>query len=132
MKIIDFGATRVAGIEEIDTPIEQVNMLGAEQYAAPEYYLGENGSPRSDIFSLGVIHQMLCGRFPYGAAVPRTRTRAAQKKLQYDSLLTDESEIPALGRRRHPQGGESRSVRALRRALRVRSRPAPPEPGLPQ
>ena len=96
VKIIDFGATRVAGIEEIDTPIAQINMLGAEQYAAPEYYLGESGSPRADIFSLGVIvYQMLCGKLPYGAAVPRTRTRAAQKKLQYDSLLTEESEIPA-------------------------------------
>jgi serine/threonine protein kinase len=35
------------------------------------------------------------GKLPYGAAVPRTRTRAAQKKLQYESLLTDDSEIPA-------------------------------------
>lgn len=96
VKIIDFGATRVAGIEEIDSPIAQINMLGAEQYAAPEYYLGEHGSPCSDIFSLGVIvYQMLCGKLPYGAAVPRTRTRAAQRKLRYESLLTDESDIPA-------------------------------------
>lgn len=96
VKIIDFGATRVAGIEEIATPIEQINMLGAEQYAAPEYYLGENGSPRSDIFSLGVIvYQMLSGKLPYGAAVPRMRTRAAQRKLQYETVLNDEREIPA-------------------------------------
>jgi serine/threonine protein kinase len=96
VKIIDFGATRVAGVEEIATPIEQVNMLGAEQYAAPEYFLGENGSPRSDIFSLGVIvHQMLSGKLPYGAAVPRSRTRAAQRKLAYESVLHEDREIPA-------------------------------------
>jgi len=97
VKILDFGATRVAGIAEIATPITQINLLGAEQYAAPEYFLGENGTSRSDIFSLGVIaYQMLSGgKLPYGAAVPRTRTRAAQKKLRYDSLLGDESEIPA-------------------------------------
>jgi serine/threonine protein kinase len=96
VKIIDFGATRVAGVEEIATPIEQVNMLGAEQYAAPEYFLGESGSPRSDIFSLGVIvHQMLSGKLPYGAAVPRSRTRAAQRKLAYESVLHEDREIPA-------------------------------------
>ena len=97
VKILDFGATRVAGIAEIATPITQINLLGAEQYAAPEYFLGENGTSRSDIFSLGVIaYQMLSGgKLPYGATVPRTRTRAAQKKLRYDSLLGDESEIPA-------------------------------------
>jgi len=96
VKIIDFGATRVAGLEEIDSPITQINLLGTEQYAAPEYFLGESGSPRADLFSLGVIvYQMLSGKLPYGAAVPRTRTRAAQKKLAYASVLNDEREIPA-------------------------------------
>ncbi len=96
VKIIDFGATRVAGLEEIDSPITQINLLGTEQYAAPEYFLGESGSPRADLFSLGVIvYQMLSGKLPYGAAVPRTRTRAAQKKLAYASVLHDEREIPA-------------------------------------
>lgn len=96
VKIIDFGATRVAGIEEIDSPIAQINLLGTEQYAAPEYFLGESGSPSADLFSLGVIvYQMLSGKLPYGAAVPRTRTRAAQKKLEYASVLNDEREIPA-------------------------------------
>ena len=96
VKIIDFGATRVAGLEEIDSPITQINLLGTEQYAAPEYFLGESGTPRADLFSLGVIvYQMLSGRLPYGAAVPRTRTRAAQKKLEYETVLSDEREIPA-------------------------------------
>jgi serine/threonine protein kinase/serine/threonine protein phosphatase PrpC len=96
VKIIDFGATRVAGIEEIATPIVQINMLGTEQYAAPEYFLGENGSPRSDFYSFGVIvYQMLSGRLPYGAAAPRARTRAAQRKLEYETVLNDEREIPA-------------------------------------
>ena len=77
LKIIDFGATRVAGIMEVSTPIEQINLLGAAQYAAPEYFLGEPGSARSDLFSLGVIaYQMLSGKLPYGADVPRSRTRA--------------------------------------------------------
>ena len=93
-KIIDFGSTRIAGIaEDVETGPE---ILGTAQYTAPEYFLGEHGSPRSDIFSLGVIaYQMLTGRLPYGADIARTRSRAQQKKLRYRSALDDSREIPA-------------------------------------
>ena len=96
VKIIDFGATRVAGVMEIATPIEQINLLGSAAYAAPEYFLGENGSSRSDIFSLGVIaYQMLAGKLPYGVEVAKSRTKAAQLKLSYQTVLNEEREIPA-------------------------------------
>lgn len=96
VKIIDFGATRVAGMAEMATPVEQANLLGSATYAAPEYFLGENGSSRSDIFSLGVIaYQMLSGRLPYGVEVAKARTRAAQRRLAYQSVLNEEREIPA-------------------------------------
>ena len=96
VKIIDFGATRVAGLEEVDSAIEQINLLGAALYAAPEYFLGEAGSSRSDIYSLGVIaYQMLSGGFPYGTQAAKTRTKASQKKLAYKSVLNEEREIPA-------------------------------------
>ena len=88
VKIIDFGATRVAGVEEQDSPIAQLNLLGASQYAAPEYFLGEAGSPRADIYSLGVIaYEMLSGRLPYGMAVVSARSPKAQKRLTYRSLV---------------------------------------------
>lgn len=94
-KIIDFGSTRIAGISDdarIDTGPE---ILGTAQYTAPEYFLGEHGSQRSDIFSLGVIaYQMLTGRLPYGAQVAKTRTRSQQKKLRYRPALDDGREIP--------------------------------------
>lgn len=96
VKIIDFGATRVAGLEEVETPIEQINLLGAALYAAPEYFLGEQGGQRADLYSLGVIaYQMLSSGFPYGTQVPKSRTKAAQKKLVYKSVLSEEREIPA-------------------------------------
>jgi serine/threonine protein phosphatase PrpC len=96
VKIIDFGATRVAGISEIDSPLARSELLGTMQYTAPEYFLGESGTPRSDLFSLGVIaYQMLSGRLPYDADVPKARTRAAQRLLKYRSVLDDEREIPA-------------------------------------
>jgi serine/threonine protein phosphatase PrpC/ribosomal protein L39E len=95
-KIIDFGSTRIAGIAD-DAP-SAINdaILGTMQYTAPEYFLGEGGSTRSDIFSLGVIaYQMLTGRLPYGPRVANARTKSQQKKLRYKSALDDNREIPA-------------------------------------
>jgi serine/threonine protein phosphatase PrpC len=107
VKIIDFGSTRVAGIAETIAPAG-LELLGTVQYMAPEYFLGEAGTPASDNFSLGVIaYQMLSGRLPFGAEVSRARTRAAQRRLRYDSVLADDREIPAwldevLRRATHP------------------------------
>ena len=95
-KIIDFGSTRVASMMEIASPSERNNILGTAQYTAPEYFLGEDGTSRSDLFSLAVItYQMLTGRLPYGAEVAKSRTKSAQRNLQYDSVLHDDREIPA-------------------------------------
>jgi serine/threonine protein phosphatase PrpC/predicted Ser/Thr protein kinase len=96
VKIIDFGSTRVAGVAETVTTLERTELLGTAQYTAPEYFLGEPGTTRSDVFSLGVIvYQMLTGRLPYGAEVAKCRTRAAQRRLVYRSVLADDREIPA-------------------------------------
>lgn len=96
VKIIDFGSTRVAGLMEMAAPQMQEQMLGTVQYSAPEYFLGESGTPRSDLFSLASItYQMLTGTLPYGAQVAKARTRAAQNKLVYQSALHEDREIPA-------------------------------------
>ena len=96
VKIIDFGATRVAGVVESSLSPEPRAILGTHQFTAPEYFLGEAGSAASDMFSLGVIaYQMLSGRLPYGAEVAKTRTRSAQRNLRYDSVLHEDREIPA-------------------------------------
>lgn len=95
VRIIDFGSARVAGVSEAVT-LEQIAVRGALQCTAPEYFLGELGSPRSDIFSLGVMtYQMLTGKLPYGAEVAKCRTKAAQNNLQYESALTPQRSIPA-------------------------------------
>lgn len=96
VKIIDFGAVSVAGLREMRDPLEREGVLGTEQYTAPEYFLGEAGTARSDLFSLGVIaYQMLSGRLPYGTEVAGTRTRVQQSNLRYRSVLADDSAIPA-------------------------------------
>ncbi len=67
IKIIDFGSTKIAGLEEITTPLDRVNLLGTRNYTAPEYLQGYTGNPRSDLFSLGVIaYEILTGHLPYG------------------------------------------------------------------
>jgi serine/threonine protein kinase len=96
VKIIDFGSTRVAGIMEITSPIARNPILGTAQYSAPEYFVGDSGSPRSDLFSLGVItYQMLTGKLPYGAEVAKCKTKAAQNRLIYDSIRDENRDIPA-------------------------------------
>ena len=95
VKIIDLGSVTVAGITEITDPMAQPHILGTAQYTAPEYFLGELGTQRSDLFSLGIIaYQMLSGQLPYGAQVARATTRAAQRKLVYRSVRDDARSIP--------------------------------------
>jgi serine/threonine protein phosphatase PrpC len=94
VKIIDFGSTRVAGVVEA-APLARDDILGTAQYTAPEYFLGESGSSRSDLFSLGVItYQMLTGKLPYGAQVARTRTKSQQRKLRYAPVRESDRDIP--------------------------------------
>jgi serine/threonine protein phosphatase PrpC len=96
VKIIDFGSVAVAGVAEAAPGIGHDGILGTEQYTAPEYFLGEGGSPRSDLFSLGVItYQMLTGKLPYGPHAARVRTKAQARKLAYRSAIDDERDIPA-------------------------------------
>ena len=67
VKIIDFGSTKIAGIEEITSPLERLTLLGTKNYTAPEYLQGYTCSTRSDIFSLGVIvYEMITGHLPFG------------------------------------------------------------------
>tara|TARA_R110002111_G_scaffold255243_1_gene321433 strand:- start:1341 stop:2021 length:681 start_codon:yes stop_codon:yes gene_type:complete len=96
VKIIDFGSTKVAGLDEISSPLVRNPILGTAQYTAPEYFLGEVGTYRSDMFSLAVIsYQMLSGKLPYGTRVSQARSKTAQRKLKYHTVLSDERAIPA-------------------------------------
>jgi serine/threonine protein phosphatase PrpC len=96
VKIIDFGSTRVAGIAEASPQPASAEVLGTQQYTAPECFLGEAGSPRADLYSLAAIaYHMLSGRLPYGTQVAAARTRAEQRRLHYRSVLDESRDIPA-------------------------------------
>ncbi len=138
VKIIDFGSASVAGVAEATRTAERSPVPGTVQYTAPEYFLGEGGTVRSDLFSLGVIaYQMLAGRLPYGAAMAQARTRSQQRKTAYRSALDNDREIPAwidgvLKKAVHPDPRKryeelSEFVADLRRPPEslLRSQPAP-------
>ncbi len=94
-KIIDFGSTFVSGIEETHTSVAPQEMPGTAQFIAPEYFLGEFGTKRSDLFSLACIaYHMLSGRAPYGTAVAKATNRAEQNRLVYQSVLDAQRHLP--------------------------------------
>jgi serine/threonine protein phosphatase PrpC len=91
VKLIDFGSTKVAGVEEISTPVQRLSLLGTQYYTAPEYLLGQPASYRSDAFSLGVIsYEMITGKLPFGEKYGEK----ALTKLQYISMLDIDPDIP--------------------------------------
>lgn len=91
LKIIDFGSTKIPGIEEIHIPIDMHILQGTENYTAPEYHLGEIATNRTDIFSLGVIcYELLTGRIPYSKPLSTKNLH----KLNYISVKQYVPEIP--------------------------------------
>lgn len=95
VRLIDFGAVRVAGVMELSAPGRSEDILGTVQYTAPEYFLGEIGTPASDQFSLAVIaYEMLTGRLPYGIAVSSARSITAQRKIRYTPARNDTRHVP--------------------------------------
>ncbi|MDH5409090.1 MAG: protein kinase [Gammaproteobacteria bacterium] len=92
VKIIDFGSTKIAGIEEITTPLKTNNLLGTINYTAPEYHIGGSGSNRSDIFSLGVIgYELITGELPF----TRELSARSLRHAKYRSIKHFVPEVPA-------------------------------------
>lgn len=93
VKIIDFGAARLAGLQADDEVAGEIP--GTALYTAPEYFLGLAGTELSDLYSLAVLtYQLLSGRYPYGPDVARGKSIKAQRKLHYQSVLSNDSELP--------------------------------------
>jgi serine/threonine protein kinase/serine/threonine protein phosphatase PrpC len=94
VKLIDFGATYISGLEG-DGRSEDIHLLGTAMYSAPECFLGHPATWQSDQFSLAVLtYYLLSGEFPYGTDVAKARTRSAQYKLSYRPLAINDRALP--------------------------------------
>lgn len=90
VKIIDFGSSRAASQAEAGSPVEGPELVGTIDYTAPEYHLGERGTNRSDIFSLGVLtYEMLTGALPYGKGFATARDVGRRSYVPARTLRND-------------------------------------------
>jgi len=95
VKIIDFGSTMITGVVEAAPSGDRNDILGTQQFTAPEYFLGEPATSRSDLFSLGVItYQMLTGKLPYGTQIANARTRSQFNGLVYRPASHGDRDVP--------------------------------------
>jgi serine/threonine protein kinase len=89
VKIADFGIARASE----QTRITQVgSVVGTAAYLAPEQARGDEATPSSDVYSLGVVlYQFLTGRLPYeGASLAELAVRQqSEQPLQPSSYSED-------------------------------------------
>ncbi len=68
VKVTDFGIARAAGESTLTAT---GSVLGTAQYLAPEQAGGEEVSPATDVYALGIVlYEMLTGEVPFTGASP--------------------------------------------------------------
>jgi serine/threonine protein kinase len=93
-RLLDFGVARMRGGNN-DYKTQVDGIMGKLPYTAPELFSGIDASPRSDLYSCGVVlHEALLGRNVF-----RTEMQAAtlQKVMTYvpEALESTRTDIPA-------------------------------------
>jgi eukaryotic-like serine/threonine-protein kinase len=92
VKLADFGIAKAGDAVSRITQVGSV--LGTAAYLSPEQAAGEEATPRSDIYSLGVVtYQLISGRLPYEAQ-SLTELALKQQREHPPPLDQLEPEIP--------------------------------------
>src|SRR5438067_5837467 len=89
VKLTDFGIARAAE----QTRITQVgSVVGTAAYLAPEQVRGEEATPGSDVYALGVVlYQFLTGRLPYeGSSLAELAVRQQNERPLPPRTYNDE------------------------------------------
>jgi serine/threonine-protein kinase len=93
VKVADFGIARI--IEEDDAGGAPGEIVGSARYMSPEQLRGEDATPRSDVYSVGVLlYHCLTGRPPFSGDV---------KSLARQHIHKDPTPPRKLNRRISPQ-----------------------------
>ena len=88
VKLADFGIARASE----QSRITQVgSVVGTAAYLAPEQARGDEATPSSDVYSLGVVlYQFLTGRLPYeGASLAELAVRQQSEQPLHPSSYSD-------------------------------------------
>ena len=125
VKIIDFGSTKITGVVEAEPSGMHSDILGTQQYTAPEYFLGE---PATHTFRsvLAWCHHL--SHADRQASLRRAdRERADPVAVQQAGLppgLAWRPRRAAMDRRHAREGRASQSLQALRQFFGIFVRPA--------
>jgi eukaryotic-like serine/threonine-protein kinase len=69
VKVADFGIARILEEDDVETG-EPGEIVGSARYMSPEQLTGEEATPRSDLYSVGVLlYHCLTGRPPFSGDV---------------------------------------------------------------
>ncbi|MEZ8968167.1 protein kinase [Vibrio breoganii] len=96
MKLIDFGAVKALGLDEINHNHQESEPLGAVNYIAPESIDTGEATTVSDLFSVAVIgYEMLCGELPYKPISAQVAQTARHHKWHYRPITQFREDIPS-------------------------------------